>query len=77
MLRSNRSVDILATLLISCFGIFSWTQLNEGHNLQLTKIKELSDRQKEILKPSLDSFTISDRLLSLDLRIPFQPAPPK
>jgi hypothetical protein len=75
MLRSNRIIDLLAILLISLFGIFSWTQLNEGSNLQSLKIQELSDRQKEILKSSLYSLTIKDPIVSVNLRIPFKLEP--
>jgi hypothetical protein len=75
MLRSNRIIDLLAILLISLFGIFSWTQLNEGSNLQSLKIQELSDRQKEILKSSLYSLTVKDPIVSVNLRIPFKLEP--
>jgi hypothetical protein len=70
MLQQNRFVDLLATLLISCLGFFGWLQIVEEHNLQSMKIKELGDRQQEILKTNLNNFTVSIPVVSLDLRMP-------
>jgi CheY-like chemotaxis protein len=139
MLQQNRLVNILATLIISCFGLFGWTQLAWGHSLQsstmvamespssnlveqrlctnsgqkidlnnantiafkdcpgfyptlaklivtngpyqniedVLSLEGLSDRQQEMLKANLDSFTVSDPIVSLDLRMPPRPAPRK
>ena len=40
-------------------------------------LEGLSDRQKELLKANLDSFTVSDPVVSLDLRMPPRPVPRK
>jgi photosystem II PsbU protein len=40
-------------------------------------LEDLSDRQRELLKANLDSFTVSDPVVSLDLRMPPRPVPRK
>jgi photosystem II PsbU protein len=37
------------------------------------KISELSDRQKELLKSHLDLFTVTDPVVSLEMRMPPRP----
>jgi photosystem II PsbU protein len=40
-------------------------------------LEDLSDRQRELLKANLDRFTVSDPVVSLDLRMPPRPVPRK
>jgi hypothetical protein len=35
MLRSNRFAEILATVIMSCFAILGWIQLQKEQHLQL------------------------------------------